>query len=462
LRSWPNAISPKGIYRFPIENEKGFFMHKETLSPINSLRSTKTLVTAVSLVVTILSSNVLLAAIDTRKPITFEQAYQIALEHSPQAKLLNAQLEVAEGQVEQAKLKPNPTLGVEIENILGTGTYKGLDTTEVTVGISQLVERGKKRKRRAELAIRSKELFKWDYEEALASLRYEVRQAFSQVLIAQQNVELQHELFELAQESEVEVERRANAARASAIELSQAKLATQQQAFQLHRSERELFEAQTSLTSLWNEPDLVNFKLIGQLELETSLPNFSEMRDLINDTPSLARFEAELAAQEAVINLERARAKADYEIFAGTRYIREKGGDNAFVLGIDMPLRIRDRNQGNIRSAIAGLSVVESRRQLAHRKALTSLSVTYLDLSNTLEELRSLQDELLPFAKAALDETQSGYEQGAITLLNVLEARKALFEIRTAMLDATQQYLTAQAQIERLTRPSSLIHKATR
>lgn len=437
-------------------------MHKENILSVRTLHLTKVVATTVWLTASFLLSNISLAEVDTSKPITFEQAYQIALERSPQAKLLEAQLEAAEGQVEQAKLKPNPTLGAEIENVLGTGAFEGFDNTEVTLSISQLIERGKKQKRRTELAARGKKLFQWDYQEALASLRYEVRQAFSQVLIAQQNIDLQYELFELAQASEVEVERRANAARASAIELSQAKLATQQQAFQLRQSKRQLIEAQTTLTTLWNEPDLSNFKLIGQLELEKSLPDLADLRTLIDEAPSLARFEAEIATQEATINLERARAKADYEVFVGTRYIRENGGDNAFVLGINIPWQIRDQNQGNIRSAIAGLSIVESRKQLAHRKAQAELSIAYRDLSHTLEELKSLQNELLPSAEAALNEIQTGYEKGSITLLNVLEARKTLFEIRTAMLDASQQYLTSQAKIERLTRPANLITKAIR
>ena len=55
------------------------------------------------------------------EPVTFEQAFGLALERSPRAQLLEAQQEAAEGQIEQAGYKPNPTVGAEMENVLGTG-----------------------------------------------------------------------------------------------------------------------------------------------------------------------------------------------------------------------------------------------------------------------------------------------------------------------------------------------------
>ncbi|MCB1119983.1 MAG: TolC family protein [Verrucomicrobiae bacterium] len=386
------------------------------------------------------------------EPVTFEQAFGLALERSPQSQLLEAQQEASEGILEQAGYKPNPTVGAEMENVLGTGDLKGLDGVEITVGISQLIERGDKRQRRSELARRSRELFTWDYKETVAELRYEVMQLFSRALVAQQNVELQQELLELAKESEAEVERRAEAARASTIEVSQAKLATSQQEFQLRSSQRQLTEAKIPLSALWNMPNIEAFKLAGNLELDPTLPDLEVLQGLIDEVPTIARYQTEREVQEAAVELEKAQSKADYELFGGARYVREGGGDAAFVLGIEIPWQIRNKNQGNIRSAMAGLRVVDSQKRIAHRNALAELSIAYGELGSSLDEWKNLKVDLLPSAEEALRETEAGYEQGIILYLNVLEARRALFEIRTAMLESTQRYLSAQAKIESLTR----------
>lgn len=389
--------------------------------------------------------------------VAFDQAYQLAVERSPRARLLEAQIEAAEGQVEQANLRPNPTVGAELDNILGTGDVKGVDGAELTLGISQLLERREKRQSRATLAGESIELYRWDYQEALASLRYEVKHAFSQALIAQENVVLQRELLELAQESENEVKRRANAAKASAIELSQARLAVQRQSFEISRADRSLDEAKTRLAALWNEPNLTSFQLSGSLQIESTLPPLAKLQGLIETTPRIARFQSERQVQEAVVALERAEAKGDIEVFGGVKYLRGDSDDGAFVIGVDIPWLLRNRNQGNIRSAMAGLRVVESQRQIALREAIADLAVNYREMTSALDEWKSLSENLLPAATATVEETQTGYTQGLITLLNVLEARKTLFEIRSEMLEATQRYLSAQIEIENLTTPSELI-----
>lgn len=400
-------------------------------------------------------------AIVLSEPVTFEQAFQLAVEHSPRGFLLEALQEFADGQIENAGYKPNPTVGVEIENVLGTGNFEGLDGSEFTLGIYQLIERGEKRKRRSELAIRSKELFRWDYEEAIANLRYAVMQAFSNALVAQKNVELQEELLELEKASETEVVRRANAALASSIEVSQAKLATKQQAFKFGSSQRQLREAKIILSSLWNQQKFVDFTLAGQLEIETPLPDLSTLIELVDTVPSIARFGAEREVQEVAVDLEKAQSKADYKIFGGARYLREGRGDAAFVLGIEMPWQIRNKNEGNIRSAMSKLRVLDSQKRVVRQQAIAEISVNYNELASSVEEWKSLSENLLPSAEAALAETEIGYQRGIVPLLNVLDARKSLFEIRTAMLESTGRYLNAQAEIERLTRPANTYGRTT-
>lgn len=396
------------------------------------------------------------AEIDWNQPITFDRAYQIALAGTPVTALLAAQLEAAEGRLEQAGLKPNPSIGAEVENVLGTGPFDGLDRAEVTLGVFQLIERGQKRQRREDLAARSKELLQWDYEEAVALLRYDLRQAFSQALIAQQNVALQVELLKLSRESEVEMERLANAARTSAIDLSQARLATRRQVYHVESAGRELREKRVALSTFWNGINPVEFELKGELTLASALPPFESLKGLLEKTPALARFDAEKAVQEASVELARARSHRDVEVFAGARYFNEDGGEGALVFGIDIPWQLHDRNQGNIKSALAGRRVVESRQELRRRALVGDLLVAYQVIASALEERASLEKDLLPSAEAMLSETREGYQKGLINYLGVLAARKSLFEIRVALLDSTKRYLKAQNEIERLTRPTGL------
>ncbi|MCB1124598.1 MAG: TolC family protein, partial [Verrucomicrobiae bacterium] len=378
--------------------------------------------------------------LDVPDAVSLETAFELALSRHPQARLLDAQREVGEGRIQQAGLKPNPAFSAELENILGTGAMEGFDSTELTVGVSQVIERQEKRNKRAALVERRQDLLQWDYQEAVADLYYAVKQAFARALVAQENLVLQEELLDLARASESEVQRRAEAANASAIELSQAKLATTQQQFELNQAELRLAEARTSLASLWNAPHETDFRVSGELQLDLNLPEYSELAGSLPAAPSVARYQAESEAQRAAVELQEAEAESDFELFGGARYTRE-GDDAAFVMGVNIPWRIHNRNEGNIRAARAGLRVVESQRELALWKATSALANAYRNLTNSLHEWRNLDQEMLPAAEMALQETQHGYEQGIITLINVLEARRTLFSIRSRMLDAIERYL---------------------
>ena len=54
--------------------------------------------------------------------------------------------------IEQAGLRPNPTLDVTLENFLGTGKLQGTRQLETTVQTNQIIERGGKREKRIALA----------------------------------------------------------------------------------------------------------------------------------------------------------------------------------------------------------------------------------------------------------------------------------------------------------------------
>lgn len=119
------------------------------------------------------------------EPVTLSTALELALKRDPRLYLNEAAAESAEGQIEQAGLRPNPIVGAEIENVLGTGPFRGVQALEVTLGVRQLIETANKRERRTELARSERELVDWERELIVADIEADVQQAFIDVLLAQ-------------------------------------------------------------------------------------------------------------------------------------------------------------------------------------------------------------------------------------------------------------------------------------
>jgi cobalt-zinc-cadmium efflux system outer membrane protein len=66
------------------------------------------------------------------------------------------------------------------------------------------------------------------------------------------------------------------------------------------------------------------------------------------------------------------------------------------------------------------------------------------------EEARALRLELVPHARAAAAGAEEAYEKGLFHLVQVLDARRSVFDLRTEEIDALERYHLAAADIERL------------
>lgn len=389
-------------------------------------------------------------------PVSYSIALNRAIHNDPVLRGFENFVEAAEGQVEQASLRPNPVLGAEMEDFLGTGPVSDVQALQVTLGISQLIETAGKRAKRTELARTERALLEWDRERRLASLESRVRAAFVEVLLAQKTLELRQEQLALAERNEKETARLVGAARSAEVELARARLAVGQQRFAISRAERDLASKRGQLATLWGGSVDVDFQVVGSVEFEAQVPGLIELVSLLPQSVSLARYEGLRQQRQAALELEQARATPNFEVFGGGRYFNEASGDAAFVVGIQIPWPLFDKNQGNIRTARAQLRSVDYARSADRRELVIALTEAYRDLVAAYEEARDVRDDLLPAAEQTLAATEERYIRGQFTLLAVLESRRTLFEIRETYLDALSRYAIAQTRIETITRPTSI------
>lgn len=391
--------------------------------------------------------------------LTYESALRLVVENDPALAVNRLEAEAADGHVGQAALRPNPVVGVEVENFLGTGPFRGVEGVEATVGVRQEFETAGKRKKRTEVARRKRSLVDWEREARLAELKARVRERFTAVLLARERLTLARELEELAEESAGETARLVEAARAASVEGARARLAVRRQRFAVRQAEQALGEARVRLAALWGGTEVSFSRVAGDVWSTDEMPSLRQLVSLLPATAALLRFGEEREMREAALELEQARAKPNFELFGGARYINEGNGDGMFVFGIEMPWPLFDQNQGNIRSARARLRAVDHRREQTRRELVQDLAVAYHELRSAIADLGMIEEELLTSAEETLKATQEGYKRGQFTLLGVLESREALYEIRSARLDALERLARARARIKALTRPATMDHQ---
>jgi cobalt-zinc-cadmium efflux system outer membrane protein len=269
------------------------------------------------------------------------------------------------------------------------------------------------------------------------------------VWAAQSRLELALEQQELFQELLTEFERRVSAGAASTVELSRARgrLATAQMAGRIRGLE--LNSACRRLAAMWNstEPDFSRVSADYENLKSTSLGDDSTA--LLENNPELGQWRAMVAFQQATWNLAQSQGSIDLNLGLGVKHFYEYG-DQALAISAGLPLPIFDSNKDEARAAEYELEQVRLQGTALTTTLVTEVAVYRQEAQTALDEVHTLQDEIIPQATKAFEATREGHAQGFFTLTDVLETRQFLNELRELHIDGLVRHYMARARLIRL------------
>ena len=381
--------------------------------------------------------------------ITLRQALALALMHNPELKAFSWDVRVSEARQLQAGLWPNPELEVEVEEVGGPGQRSGFDAAETTIQLSQLIELGDKRSKRRKLASLEKELAGLDYEAKRLDVFTEVTRAFIEVLAAQHRLGLTEELLQLSEELVDTVTKRVEAGKDSPLEKTKAAVTYSNVKIQHRQAVQNLEFARKQLASIWAGKK-TNFESVaGQLDSLSPLPSIDELTGLMEQNPDIARWPLEIDKGKAALELEKAKAISDITLSGGLQRFNETD-DNTIVFGISIPLPISDRNQAGKMAAAYNLARAREKQRAAQTRIQMELAKAYQALSNSYTEATELDKNVLQGAESVFEASKTGYSQGKLDYLHVLDAQRTLFEAKAQYIDALASFHTAKTDVERL------------
>jgi len=381
--------------------------------------------------------------------LTLRQVLALTLMHNPELKAFSLETRAAEARELQAGLRPNPELGVEIENVGGTGPQRSFDAAESTLQLSQLIELGDKAGKRQKVAAFEKELASLDFQSKKLDIFSETAKAFILVLKAQEELQLSNELLKLSEESFAAVEKRVSAGKDSPIEKTRASVVFSNIKIAYFETQRNLDYAKKHLASFWGQDTPLFEQAAGSLDSITPLPSSEDMKNQLKQNPQYTRWETEIQKSRAVLDLEKSKAIGDITVGAGVRRFNETH-DNAFVLGVSIPLPLSDRNQGAKQEAVYNLAKSSQEQKAAWLKLHNEFNQAYQDYANSYHRAASLKNDVLPSANEMFDAATRAYQEGKVDYLNVLDAQRTFFEVKSEYIQSLAAYHTAKMNIERL------------
>ena len=142
-----------------------------------------------------------------------------------------------------------------------------------------------------------------------------------------------------------------------------------------------------------------------------------------------------------------ARANAWWDVTPQLEYQRIQN-DNTIGFGISMPIRIFDRNQGEIARTKAEVQRVSAVSRVVGLQALAEVDTALSTAMTEREKVRRLREVYLPKARQARDTVEFAYRRGGLSVLDFLEAQRSSRETALAEIQALGNYESALNQLE--------------
>jgi len=382
--------------------------------------------------------------------LTLADAVRAALASNPDLAASRYDIKAADARVEQAGLRVNPEFSVDVENFAGTGETRGVDALETTLELSQVVELGGKRALRTSVAMSDRDALGVERQAQQLDVLAEVTRRFIDLVAAQDRVSLAASTREIAQRMADAIAARVAAARSPEAERSRARIALTRAIIEERQAQSELRSARLALAALWGSIDPAFTGAQADLFGLAPVEPFERLVERLERNPDFLRFASTARLRDAELRLARAQARPNVTFAAGVRRLNASR-DTALVAGFSMPLPAFDRNQGSIREAETRVAQNGAARHAAFIRARATVFGLYQELLASRDRVQTLRTDALELARQALEQTQSGYERGRFSYLELATAQQDVLEIRAAAIDAAADAHRALAEIERLT-----------
>lgn len=382
--------------------------------------------------------------------VDLETAIRKALGADPRIPAGHLEVQAAQGGVIQAGKRPNPELSVEIEDFGGTGDYGGFNKAVLTISLQQRFERGDKRGARIAVALGKEEVANAEIAVAMREIISQTKIDYIQVLGAQQRIELLTRASKRFEDLIPLLKRRIEAGASLPADLSRGELALGKAKVAVDKARIEHVGARRQLVSNWSGALAEVPTVAGRLRHNGhQLAVLSGLLGSLDEHPVIRAWSAVYIQREGELRLQRATAVPDLTASAGVKRIYDTD-DTTFRIGGSIPLPIHDRNEGAIQEAERRLAKIEFEREAARRLLKRRVIDAYGELEAACLEARRLLEAVVPVARRAAENVQSGFDQGRLTVKELLDGNRDHYEVEVQQLEADIRCHAAAAKVETL------------
>ena len=384
------------------------------------------------------------------RDLTLEQAVSRSLGRSAVLQAEGAAVTATRYQAELDALAPPLTIGMELENVAGTGDLSGTDSAETTLRLGRVFELGQKQTARESLGAAQVARQLNAVEQRRLDVAAAVTHRFIDVLSKQARLELAAQNLDLAEAGRGAIAYRVERSRSPLTDLHLADLAVLRAELEREDANHELASARVALSVLWGEQHPDFDRVAGQLLELPPIETFDRLVERLPRSAAQQAFVLEAQQLDAQERLASSARMPDVHTSLGVRRL-ESIDDEALVLSFSLPLGTASRSALALDRQRAERERLTARRTAAWLDSYQILFGQYEELQHARHHVETLRDRMIPLADKTLAAMQAGYEETRFSFLQVAQARAGLLDLHRDAIDAATRYHRLLADIERAT-----------
>jgi len=394
---------------------------------------------------------------DPSWPLTLLEAQSLARERNYDLKLARSAIESAKANVLIAGAAPNPNLTLATNSINTTnGGGSGRlwnRSIDAIARVDQLIERGGKRELRQENAQILMQAVQSDVVDTERQLGLIVAQAYIDLKAAQEKRTATIETSRLMESMLAAAQLRKSAGDIAGSDVERVRVDALRSQNEVESAKGELAAARRTLALILGLTERMDSleavdpwaELIGPDSLSES-----RFKDIITQRPDVRAAMARVDAADAGNRLAQSLRTRDVSVGMQYEHYPQPGdaihGNGSSVgFSVQVPLFTNYYYKGEILAAQAARTVAEQSLLRTRAIAENEIRLAWLTLSSASERVRRNRDELLLSAEKAAKAAEFAYKNGAVGIMDLLDARRILRATRIDALAAQVEFSKALA-----------------
>ncbi|MBI4624066.1 MAG: TolC family protein [Verrucomicrobia bacterium] len=364
----------------------------------------------------------------------------------PELAEAKARVDAADGRAQQAGLFPNPDAIARMESA------RFRDPTgeaEFPVGLSQTVPLGRRLSKARQAELLEREVRARGLEVKQREIRRRVHSAFATTLYQEKAYQAQTEIQQNAEKAAATTRARVEAGDALREDLARVEMELARAKVEASRAGSLHQQSLVELAAAIGDAALSVKSLAGTLEAAFEIPTLETLAANLPAHPEIALADADVRARNARVDLAKAERIPDVKVDFLYRRL-EASKENAFDVGMSIPLPLFNRNQGRLREARAEVAAAEARSRMTQNELTTRLRQSHLRLSTALANSRTLKTEILAKADTVRRGAEARYAAGDISLADILPVRRDWAAVQLSYLESLREVMHAWAEVRPL------------